>query len=177
MLVGILSDTHDRLPMIDAAFALFAEKGVEAFIHPGDFVAPFAMKRLLAGVEGHFRRKESALDHGTSPVSHAPLYATFGNNDGEREGLKKLMPALVDGPLHIDIGGRKILVHHFIDWCNPSEIARAEIIITGHTHEVVNRYEGGKLFLNPGECCGWVTGRCTVAILDTSGPSAEVFEL
>ena len=157
MLVGVIADTHDRLPLIDAALAVFAERRVEAVIHPGDFVAPFAVRRLLE--------------------FDGPLYVTYGNNDGEREGLKSLLPQLQDGPLLIELGGRTILVHHFINWCSPADLARAEVVVSGHTHEVVNRVKDGKLFLNPGECCGWVTGRPTVAILDTAGPSAEICEL
>ena len=157
MLIGVVSDTHDRLPMIDAALRLFADRQVEAVIHPGDFVAPFAVRRLLQ--------------------YKGPLHVTYGNNDGERAGLKELMPHVADGPLFVELGGRTILVHHFIDWCEPKDIERAEIVVSGHTHEVVNRLERGKLLLNPGECCGWVTGRCTVAVIDTDGPSAEVCEL
>ena len=157
MLVGVMADTHDRLDMIDAALSLFARRGVEALVHPGDFVAPFAMRRLLA--------------------FDTPLYATYGNNDGERKGLKDLFPPLQDGPLFVELDGRTVLVHHYIGWCTQEDLQRAEIVVTGHTHEVVNRMEHGKLFVNPGECCGWVTGRCTVAILDTVGPSAEICEV
>lgn len=157
MLVGIVSDTHDRLPMIDAALSLFERRRVEAVIHPGDFVAPFAVRRLLQYA--------------------GPLYATYGNNDGERAGLVELMPQVQDGPLLVDLSGRSVLIHHSVDLCKREELYRADIIVTGHTHEVDKRFENGKFFLNPGECCGWVTGRCTVAILDTDGPSAEVCEL
>ena len=87
------------------------------------------------------------------------------------------MPQLVDGPLFVELGGRSVRIHHFIDWCEPADIERADVIVTGHTHEVVNRFDNDKLILNPGECCGWVSGRCTVAVLDTEGPSAEVCEL
>lgn len=157
MLIGVLSDTHDRVPAIDAALALFAARQVEAIIHAGDFVAPFAVRRLLR--------------------FSGPLHVIYGNNDGERAGLKELMPQVEDGPLLLELDGRMILVHHFIDWCTPADIDRADILITGHTHEVVNQVQRDTLFLNPGECCGWVTGRATVALLDTSGPSAEVCEL
>ena len=34
-----------------------------------------------------------------------------------------------------------------------------------------------KLFLNPGECCGWVHGKCTAAILDTEALAAEIIEV
>ncbi len=157
MLIGVISDTHDYLPMIDAALSLFARHRVETIVHPGDFVAPFAVRRLLQ--------------------FDGPLHATYGNNDGERAGLRELIPQIQDGPLLVKLGGRTILIHHFIDGCKPADVEQADIVITGHTHEVVNRFENGKLFLNPGECCGWVNGRCTVAILDTEGPSAEVCEL
>jgi putative phosphoesterase len=154
MLIGVISDTHDRLPLVDAAMRLFAERRVEALIHPGDFIAPFAVRRLLQ--------------------YKGPIHATFGNNDGERAGIRELLPQVVDGPLFVALGGRTILVHHFVDWCEPDDIDGADIVITGHTHEVVNRLDGDKLLLNSGECCGWVTGRCTVAVLDTDGPSAEI---
>ncbi len=157
MLIGIVSDTHDRLPMIDRALELFKQRNVAAVIHPGDVIAPFAAKRLLAWT--------------------GPLHITYGNNDGERAGLKSVLPQIQAGPLFVELGGRRILVHHFIDWCRPEDIAQAEIVVTGHTHEVTTTYRDGKLLLNPGECCGWVTGRCTVALLDTDGPSAEVCEL
>ena len=171
MYIGLISDTHDRLPLIDAAMELFQRRRVSAVIHAGDFVAPFAVKRMLSSSAPGKHEDRAITSFGV------PLYATFGNNDGERAGLSRLMPQLVDGPLHVELGARRILVHHFFEWCRPEDIARADIVVTGHTHEVVNRYKDGKLLLNPGECCGWVSGRCTVAILDTDGPSAEVFEL
>ena len=157
MLVGVISDSHDRLPAIRAALDLFAARKVGAIIHAGDFIAPFSVKPLL--------------------TFDGPIYATFGNNDGERTGLIKQLPQLVDGPLWVGLGGRAILVHHFLGWCTPDDVDAADIVITGHTHEVVNHFDDKKLLLNPGECCGWQTGRCTVAILDTDGPSAEVCEL
>lgn len=157
MRIGILSDTHDRLPAIDAALAEFTRRGVETVVHPGDLVAPFAARRLLAW--------------------KGPLLVTYGNNDGERKGLKAALPQIQDGPLHVDLAGRRVLVHHYLDWCHPADVERADVIITGHTHEIVNERRDGRLFLNPGECCGWVAGRCTVAVLDTEGPSAEIIEL
>ena len=157
MLVGILADSHDHLDYVDAALRLFENRKVEALVHAGDFVAPFAVRRLLQ--------------------FSGPIHATFGNNDGERAGLSELLPQAVDGPLFITLGGRTVLVHHFLGWCDPADIARAEIVITGHTHEVVNRLDDGRLLLNPGECCGWVTGRATAAILNTIDLTAEICAL
>lgn len=157
MLIGVMSDTHDRLTTMSRGLEILREHGVEAILHPGDVVAPFAARRMLAW--------------------DGPLYVTYGNNDGERIGLKKVLPQIQDGPLSIELGGKRILVHHFVEWCSVSDIAVADIIVTGHTHEVVNERRDGKLFINPGECCGWLYGRCTVAVLDTDRLSAEIIEV
>ena len=159
MRVGVISDTHDRLPTFRRAIALFKRLEVEAIFHAGDFVAPFAAKLVAADVIG------------------VPLYCIYGNNDGERRGLKTVLPNIEDGPLTLELDGRKIVMHHFIDWLKPDEIQGADVVITGHTHEVVNESNNGQLLLNPGECCGWVNERCTVAVLDLKALSAEVIEV
>jgi len=158
MLVGVISDTHDHMPMIDAALRLFDRRRVEALIHPGDLIAPFAARAVAR-------------------FSRGPIHVTYGNNDGERRGLADVFPAIQEGPLNLTLGNRRILVHHFIDWCVPGDVAAAEIVITGHTHAVVVDRGRERLLLNPGECCGWVNGRCTVAILDTETLAAEIVEL
>lgn len=159
MKVGVISDTHDRLPTFRRAMQMFKRMQVEAVIHAGDYVAPFAAALI------------------TPDTLDVPLYCVYGNNDGEKAGLKKMLPGIVEGPLHIELGGKRICVHHFIDWLDPGDIAKADIIITGHTHDVVHESRDGKLYLNPGECCGWVNDRCTVAILDTDPPDAQIIEV
>ena len=157
MLVGVISDTHDRLPAVDAGLAALLERDVEVIIHPGDIIAPFAARKFT-----------------TLPV---PVHVTYGNNDGERAGLKSVLPQIVDGPLFVELGGRNILVHHFIDWCDAADVAKADVIITGHTHAVSVERRDGKLFLNPGEACGWVNGVCTVATLETETLEVDIIEL
>jgi len=159
MKLGIISDTHDRLPTFRRAVALFQRLKVDAVLHAGDYVAPFAAKLIAPA------------------MLTIPLHCIYGNNDGERKGLKAVLPGIVDGPMKLTIGGRKIVMHHFIDWLKPADYADADVIITGHTHEVVNETKAGQLFLNPGECCGWLTDRCTVALLDTQTLKAEVVEV
>jgi putative phosphoesterase len=159
MLVGVLSDTNDRLPLIAKALDLFAQERVGAVIHAGDIVSPFAAKVLKTA------------------ESRCPLHVIYGNNEGESAGLASVLPQIERGPLRLELGGRKVLVHHFDKWCDPTDVAWADVVITGHTHEIVNEVRGARLFLNPGECCGWVKGRCTVAILDTVGPTATILDL
>ncbi|NJL31886.1 MAG: hypothetical protein HC898_09775 [Phycisphaerales bacterium] len=91
--------------------------------------------------------------------------------------MKAVLPQLVDGAMTVKLGGRTIVMHHFIDWLKPAEIAPADLIITGHTHAIVNELKNGKLYLNPGECCGWLTGRCTVAIVDLDTLKADIVDV
>ncbi len=160
MRVGVISDTHDRLPPLRQALQLFRREQVDALLHAGDFVAPFAAKTLI-GPDG----------------PDVPLHCIYGNNDGEREGLGKLLPQLQDGPLRVELGGRTIAMHHWIDWFGPGDTDGADVVIYGHNHEVRNETVDGALYLNPGECCGWVNGRCSVALLETDSLTAEIIEL
>ena len=159
MNVGVISDTHDRLPPLRRAVSLFERLKVSAIFHAGDYVAPFAAQILAPN------------------TISMPLHCIYGNNDGERIGLKTLLPNLVDGPLTVALGGRTIVMHHFIDWLKPADMAPADVIISGHTHEVDNKRRDGKLYLNPGECCGWVNDQCTVALLNLDSLTAEIIEV
>ena len=44
MRVGLMSDTHDRLPAIDALLREMQSRGVSMVFHCGDFCAPFAQQ-------------------------------------------------------------------------------------------------------------------------------------
>jgi predicted phosphodiesterase len=44
MKIGVMSDTHDRLPTFRRAVAMFERMKVEALFHAGDLIAPFAAK-------------------------------------------------------------------------------------------------------------------------------------
>jgi putative phosphoesterase len=132
---------------------------VAAIFHAGDFIAPFAAQLL----------KPANLS--------VPTHLVYGNNDGERAGLKKVLPHIQDGTLRVELGGRTIVMHHFIDWFGPGDMDGADLVISGHTHEVVNEKRGDQLILNPGECCGWVTERCTIATVDLDQLEAQIIEV
>jgi len=154
MKLGVIADSHDNLPMIRKAVRYFNEEApVDAIVHAGDYVAPFAV-RELAGLE-------------------APIYGVFGNNDGEHPGINQVLPQMVDPPLHLELGGRRIVVTHDIDKLPKDTKKSAEIVIFGHTHHSrINRK--GNLLVNPGELGGWLTGDSTVAVIDLDTLDVEV---
>ena len=170
VLIGVISDTHDNIEAVRRASRLFLEKGVELVLHLGDIVAPFTLRAFHR--EG-IRR----------------LHAVYGNNCGEKIGLQKaaenLGYTIEDWPREITAGDRRLLLIH---GTGPAEktvklaetlaaTGRYDAVLYGHTHNVDNRVVGGTLVLNPGEACGCLTGKKTVAILDTETMKAEVLLL
>jgi len=156
MHVGVISDTHDNIPMIKKATSLFRERGVDCIVHAGDFVAPFSMKALLKpGI---------------------PFIGVFGNNDGEKTGLSSLCNTLYEPPYRFELGGRTIVLAHDPETFTDDVTAGADLLIHGHTHDI--RVEKGPpLLLNPGEAGGWVSGRCTVALLNLESLQVELLDL
>ena len=155
MKIGIIADTHDHVRNVEKALGRFADRGAEIVLHAGDVIAPFAAK-ALARFEG-------------------PLHAVFGNNDGERAGLSKVLDILRP-PRDLTLGGRKIVLAH-----DPGEIpaglaGSAEVIVTAHTHEP-EIAPGRPVRINPGEAAGWLTGRATCVVLDTETLEADIIEL
>jgi putative phosphoesterase len=157
MLVGIFSDTHDNLRQIEKAIAEFKRRNVQAVLHAGDIVAPFAA-RLIAKID-------------------VPLHIVYGNNDGEKEGLRGALPQISPGPILIPLGKCFVAMAHDFSQI-PSRIrAQANVLVAGHTHQAFVKTEDGKLMINPGECGGWLKGRSTIAILETNTLQAEIVEL
>jgi len=159
--IGIISDSHDNLDAIDAAVEFLNSLKVDAVIHAGDFIAPFTVPR--------FARLK------------APLYGVFGNNDGEREGLKKKFSEIgveLKEIIELEFMGKNIVVYHGTE---PSILKALKnsneysIIITGHTHRPLVE-EGEPVIINPGELCGYLTGTRTLALID-EGLSPQIITL
>lgn len=155
MKIGLISDTHDNLPLIRRAFAVFEREGMENVLHAGDIVAPFAAREILK-----FPGK---------------VYAVYGNNDGEKAGLKNTGLDVVAGPRKLDLGGRRIVLAHAREDAERAD-RDADIVVFGHTHKPsVER--GVPFYVNPGECGGWLTGRSSVAILDMDAMTARIVDI
>jgi hypothetical protein len=159
MKVGIMSDTHDNLPAIRMAVDFFNREGVDLVLHAGDYVAPFVAREL------------SRLE--------APLKGVFGNNDGEREGLKRTL-GIKDEILVLDLEGMKTVVIHGTDERLIEALARSQlydIVIRGHTHRHGIEEVGRTIIVNPGETCGYLTGIKSVAILDIREREVRIVNL
>jgi len=156
MEIGIVSDTHDRMPIIKKAVEFFEDHSITCLFHAGDFISPFAVRALL-----RFKGR---------------IYTVFGNNDGEREGLKKLLPDIAETMLEAELKGKKILLAHRQESFKKKKLAGYDVAIFGHTHKA-KIIEGCPLIINPGEACGWLYGSCTVAVLDLARMKARIVNL
>jgi hypothetical protein len=151
MRVGVLSDSHDRVPAIAEFARLFREAGVGMVLHAGDHCSPFSLSPLLA--------------------ADLPFAGVFGRNDGDHQELlaeasKGMGTELYDSPHSVDVQGvRLLLIHDLSDVAERSIDAHA-VVIHGCSHIRQLRTSGSTLLLNPGEACGWLFGIPTAAVLD-----------
>ena len=158
MKIALISDTHDHTDRLSAALELFADRRAQVLIHAGDMVAPFTARALLA--------------------FDGPIRATFGNCDGERQGLTSVLKKSISPPpVTFDLAGRTFVLAHDISQIPDALLATADVVVVGHTHQVSRSQNNGTLIINPGECCGRVTGQSTVALFDSDDLSVEVINL
>ena len=163
MKIGLLADSHDHLTHLETAVLRLRSRGVAAVIHAGDFVAPFTVPLLAQ--------------------AGCPIWAVFGNNDGERVGLaarfREIGAHLFERPRELELEGHRILVQHEPFGLDHLAGSTAyELVVYGHTHQVDLRVpERGAVVVNPGEVCGWLTGKPTAAIIDLETRAVEVLDL
>ncbi len=164
MLVGLISDTHDNPHAIKRAVELFNSEGVELVLHAGDYVAPFTAE--------YFRGLK------------ARLIGVYGNVDGDRELLKERYGSIgaeIKGyAAFMELEGVKVVLIHG----SPPEIVEAlakcgdyDLVVHGHTHKPRCERLGKTLVVNPGEACGYLTGKMTVALVELPSLKARHVEL
>jgi len=161
-LIGLISDTHDNLEAIESAVNRFNEEQVGLVLHAGDFISPFAVKAL------------GALE--------MPMIAVFGNNDGDllqlasvfnsydHLSLRGIFTSLKEGGISIGLyhGTEPDLLEHLI------ESGGFDVMVHGHTHIVEKYMHDETLVINPGEACGYISGKQTVSLLDVQEKDAQI---
>ena len=162
MLVGIVADTHDNMDKIKVLVHVCNSKQVEMVLHAGDFCSPFTL--------WEFKKLHSAF------------VSVFGNNDGERIGLQEKiqdMGGQVDSvQFEGEIDGRKVYMTHYPKIAVPVAHSRLyDLVVCGHNHKIAIETFGSTLLVNPGEACGWISGRATMVLLDTRTMITEILDL
>lgn len=162
MRIGLMSDTHDRVPAIDALLREMMAREVSVVLHAGDFCSPFSLKPFQ--------------DHNIA------MAGVFGRNDGDHEGLRAAAATgmgqeLFESPHGMSMSDNKILIVHDIgDVVERSVLAHA-VVVHGHTHLQEMKTRNNTLIVNPGEACGWLYGSPSAAILDLDSKQVEFIKL
>ena len=165
MLIGAISDSHDNLPQIEKAVQALNNQKVGLVLHAGDYVAGFVIPKFKA--------------------LNCKLIGVFGNNDGDHELLKKRFSETTNCSIHDRFttetieGYRVALLHgHETELLNAIIDSESfDAVIHGHSHNLCIERKGKTLSINPGELCGYLTGKSTLAILDTDRNEAKIIEL
>lgn len=166
-MIGVISDTHDDLDSIRAALELFSREKVDSIFHLGDLVSPFALKELA--------KWEGRVD------------LLLGNNEGEALVAKlgvELGLRVHTAPVELTLSDRELLAFHGFGSLSLTEkVARIladsgkyDLVLFGHTHSPVVE-ERKSLLVNPGEACGKLTKRKTIALVDIKKLEAEIVEI
>lgn len=149
-MIGIMADTHDNMDAIQRAVQIFNREKVDLVIHAGDLIAPFTAGEL------------SKLN--------SEFVAVFGNNDGERDGLRKAYNEMcyLEDFRELSVAGVNIAVIHGTDEALVDALARSgkyDVVVRGHTHKL-KVIPGNTMVINPGEVCGYVSGDKTVILFE-----------
>jgi len=171
MIVGIMSDTHDNLPLVDKAVKRLVEEKVELVLHAGDYTSPFVIP--------HFKPFKGRF------------IGVFGNNDGDHEFLRKRFTEFgleirgIFAELKID-NLRIALLHGGEPGGapGPSELLQSlissecyDVLIHGHVHDAKAYKKGKSLIINPGEVCGYLSGKPSIAVLNTKTLDVKIIPL
>ncbi len=121
MKICIVSDSHDRAPMLAAAVSAGRDAGAEAVIHCGDVIGTHTLKPLIA--------------------LGLPVHVIHGNNLGDAVSMFRLCAG--SGGLinyhgqdaELTLGGRRIFVTHYPHYGRAMACAGDhDLVCFGHSH-------------------------------------------
>ena len=151
MLVGLMTDTHDRLPAIAELVTRMQAAGVGFLLHAGDYCSPFSLIPFFE--------------------TNMAVGGIFGRNDGDPQGIRAkasqgMGVELYESPHSFEISGKRILLVHDVGDVNERSIEEHALVVHGCSHQREIRTQGKVTIVNPGEACGWLTGKPSAAIVD-----------
>lgn len=171
MLVGIISDTHDKRAPADEALHLLRDRKVRQLVHCGDWTTPDTMRVFIE----------------TAARLDILVYGVLGNNDREVAAMLELSAQLpfgqrvVEGILEFELAGKAFAAYHGHHRPTLNRLlgaARYDAVFLGHSHKPrAERLANGLHVINPGSTAfaiprrkGW---QASVVIYDTVGDEAE----
>lgn len=142
MKLCIVSDSHDRAPMLAAAVRAGQREGAQAVLHCGDLIGAMTLRPLLA--------------------IGLPVHLVHGNNLGDAQalwGLCRESGGLITyhgADAMLTLGGRSLFATHYPHYAKGIACTgEYDIVCCGHLHEAsiaqqANVKGGSTWLLNPG---------------------------
>jgi len=169
MKVCIVSDSHDHIPLLDAAVAEAKTLGAEAVLHCGDVVAPSTLACL----------KKHAL----------PVHVIHGNNTGDLYTLGRLATE-PESIFHyhgmdagIELDGKRIFIVHYPHYARAmAATGDWDLVCCGHSHkvsidEIKNCKQTITHLVNPGTIGGVGKDKATYLMADLHTMQFNVHEI
>jgi len=163
MKVAVISDSHDNLKGLKWAFETINSLGIENVIHLGDVISPFVPMRIADIYRGN-------------------LWVVLGNNDGDHIKLSQNFRKFGwfvsrSSPISLEIGGKSlVLMHEPFIVERLAETKNFDFVLYGHLHKVDVRKLGNCIILNPGEIYGYISGKCSFAVIDLESSDVKIYE-
>ena len=173
MRIALIGDVHANLPALEAVLAHAEQQGVEAVWNVGDFVGYGAfpdevvqrLRRIGAlSITGNydlkvlkFRRKREKWRESKHPLKFHAFQWTYANLTKKSRKYLRALPQ----EIRLEIAGKRILLTHGSPvsnkepltpstpkarLCELARMARADIVICGHSHQAFAREVEGVPF-------------------------------
>jgi putative phosphoesterase len=171
MILGIISDTHDKLESVERAFEFFVANHVEMVIHCGDWKSVAAMEHF-AYQAIHFK---------------LPVRGVLGNNDNDVSEFEKFIKSassqfqVTEGVFEMKVDGKSVAIYHGHHVPTLRKV-RAEtsydLVLLGHTHKPKIEITDTTVMVNPGSTAFSIPRskqwQATVALVDTKTVHASL---
>jgi putative phosphoesterase len=165
MILGIISDTHDKLLTVEQAFSFFAANNVSMVIHCGDWKSVAAMEHFVGQAEKY----------------KLPVRGVLGNNDVAIDEFKAFLESIpsdflvTEGIYEMQLDDRTMAIYHGHHAPTLRKVRANEsydVLFLGHTHKPKIENTDSTIIVNPGSTAFSIPRsklwQPTVAIVDTN---------
>jgi putative phosphoesterase len=169
MKICILSDSHDHIPLLEAAVQTAKSEGAQAVLHCGDVVAPSTLHCL--------------------DKFNLPVHVIHGNNTGDLYTLGQLA-SRDENNIHyhgmdaaVELAGRNIFLVHYPHYARAmAATGDWDLVCCGHSHklrvEQIENIKGSITYLvNPGTIGGVGKSAATYILADLDNMTFEKREV
>lgn len=162
MIVGLMADSHDRIPAVAELLRQMRDRGATMVLHAGDYVSPLVLKPF--------------------EDLHMTLAGVFGRNDGDPQALLSRAGLgfgleLFESPHSFEVSGNQILLVHDIAEVQKRSVSSHSVVVHGFAHQQSMQSRADTLLVNPGEACGWLHGSPGAAVLDLDTKQVQFLTL